>query len=75
MYVWIDTWENSPYRTDEIGIKPEEFVGTPNLVISPHRAWVSSVSFASVAEKLANELDMIAKNKETDSLVDPDIGY
>lgn len=72
----IDVWKNNPYRPDsQEGTPPEELIEVPNLVISPHRAWVSKKSFANTAKQLAIELDLIANNKESSHLVDLNRGY
>lgn len=71
----LDVWQNSPYGYSKSGITPEDFVGTPNLLISPHRAWVSTESTAAVAKQLAKELDLIAMNKKSENLVDISRGY
>lgn len=70
----LDVWENSPHRSIH-GLRPEEFIHVPNLVISPHRAWISKDSFGKVAQQLALELDNIAKKRGSTNKVDLDLGY
>lgn len=71
----LDVWHNSPYKYSEAGMPPEDFVGTPGLVISPHRAWVSKESVVTVAKELATELDIVAKGKRSDNVLDYEKGY
>lgn len=71
----LDVWQNSPYGFSSQGTVPDEFTDITNLVISPHRAWVSKESFAVVAKQIAVDLDFIAKGKTPKNLVDLDRGY
>ncbi len=64
----IDTWQNSPYSKGELGNKPEKFVDIPNLLISPHRAWVSKKSIVETLRGIAVELDKIARNEKSDNI-------
>lgn len=66
----IDTWQNSPYFGGESGNKPKDFSDIPNLLISPHRAWVSKESFVSSLQDIAQELDLLAKGKNSSNEYD-----
>ena len=69
--VWIDT----PLQNKDKGIKPIDLIEIPNLIISPHRAWVSNESHMKVAMQIALELDNIAKGVESSNIVDPLLEY
>lgn len=70
----IDTWQES--GTDEsASVKIADFIDIDGLTVSPHRAWVSKESYAKVAEQLAFELDLIAKNKLSENLIDFERSY
>ncbi|MDH5403601.1 MAG: hypothetical protein OEY49_13985 [Candidatus Heimdallarchaeota archaeon] len=71
----LDVWINSPYNKNSPGIPPSEFSLVPNLIISPHRAWVSKDSYGEVAKQIAHELDLIAKDIQSDNIFDFDLGY
>lgn len=68
-YYSSDVWTNSPVLKSESGTPPEELIDIPNLVLSPHRAWVSKDSYARVAQQIAIELDNITKGIKSENLV------
>ncbi|OLS28931.1 MAG: Glycerate dehydrogenase [Candidatus Heimdallarchaeota archaeon LC_2] len=70
-----DVWKNSPVIKNEKGTKPIELIEVPNLIISPHRAWISNESHIKVAEQIAFELDSIAKGIKSSNIVDLSLEY
>ncbi|MCY3412873.1 MAG: hypothetical protein INQ03_14645 [Candidatus Heimdallarchaeota archaeon] len=70
----LDVWQNSPY-TKEGNNPPEEFLDVPNLLISPHRAWISMDSFVNSLDSIASNMDLIANNDLPQNIYDFDAEY
>ncbi|MFV2016579.1 MAG: NAD(P)-dependent oxidoreductase [Candidatus Heimdallarchaeota archaeon] len=65
-----DVWTNSPVMKNDKGTKPAELCEVPNLILSPHRAWVSNESHLKVAKQIAIELDKLALGSKSLNIVD-----